>query len=346
MDPLVSVIIPVYNVEKYIERCIKSVIAQKNVSIEIIIIDDGSTDNSIEKLKEYKVHGNIKVISTINKGVSAARNLGLLKSKGKYIYFLDADDYIEKNTISKLYTAATTNNTSIAMGGFFAQSNKPENTESFKPTIVYNSAETITKILKNDLPRTSCGILFERSIIIKNNLIFNEDLSYGEDFLFTLNFLSQCEFSSAVFEVTYIVESRNNSASRQNSVNHIENVEKINNILMNLKVENKLGKLDDAFKYFIATEIILSVSKILNSEENVEKKIESIRKVKKFKTYSEINNRCFKENFKTRKVNFKIVLMKTIPARVLLKIYTLTKEKFTKIYKYNPNVKDRLGGIK
>lgn len=318
MNPLISVIIPVYNIEKYVDRCIKSVLSQTLKTFEIIIVDDGSTDNTSNILNKYKEYKNITVISTANKGVSAARNLGIVKSQGDYLYFLDADDYIEKHTLQKLFDNAKLNQTSVVIGGYFTQNNNLVKTNE-NYTIVSNSLATITKILKNDLPRTACGILFERSVVEKKRILFREDLKYGEDFLFTLEFLSCCNLNSIVYDVTYIIEARSDSASRQNSINHIENVKKINNILIKFKKEKNLEKTDDAFRYYIATEIVLSVEKILNAKESYQKKVESIRKIKNFKSYSEINNKYFKENIKTMKLSLKFFLVKLIPARVFLK---------------------------
>lgn len=99
--PLVSVIIPLFNAEKYISSTIESVINQTYTEIEVLIIDDGSTDKSLEIAKKYSNIDNIKVYSQSNKGASVARNFGLRKSRGKYIQFLDADDLISKDKIEK-----------------------------------------------------------------------------------------------------------------------------------------------------------------------------------------------------------------------------------------------------
>lgn len=96
--PLISVIIPLYNAEKYISECVISVLNQTWSNIEVIIIDDGSTDNSLAIAKEFEAE-NVKVLSQQNKGASAARNKGLREAKGDYIQFLDADDLLSKNKI-------------------------------------------------------------------------------------------------------------------------------------------------------------------------------------------------------------------------------------------------------
>lgn len=103
MEELVSVIVPVYNVEKYLDECITSIVLQTYENLEIILVDDGSTDCSGKKCDEWKERDDrIIVMHQENKGVSAARNMGLSKSLGQWIAFVDSDDYIEKNYIGKL----------------------------------------------------------------------------------------------------------------------------------------------------------------------------------------------------------------------------------------------------
>ena len=97
MEELVSIILPIYNAEKYLERCLESIITQTYANIEIILINDGSTDNSINIIKEYAIKDSrIIIIDKENEGVSVARNIGILKARGKYICFVDADDYIRE----------------------------------------------------------------------------------------------------------------------------------------------------------------------------------------------------------------------------------------------------------
>ena len=106
----VSVIVPVYNVGKYLEECLNSIINQTYKNIEMVIVNDGSTDNSLDIIEKFKNKDNrIKLINQINKGVSVARNIGLLNSTGNYIFFVDPDDYIEIDCINKLVEKITGN---------------------------------------------------------------------------------------------------------------------------------------------------------------------------------------------------------------------------------------------
>ena len=107
MTPAISVIIPIYNVEKYISGCLESVLHQTFSDIEIICVNDGSTDNSDKILAEYAAQNTcIKVLTQTNKGQSAARNLAISKARGKYIYFIDSDDKIHPQTLEILYNVA------------------------------------------------------------------------------------------------------------------------------------------------------------------------------------------------------------------------------------------------
>ena len=113
-NPLVSIIVPVYNVEEYLEECVNSIISQTYTNIEIILVDDGSTDNSGELCDKYSLRDNrIEVIHKVNGGISDARNVGAKSAKGKYIYFIDSDDYIVSEAIDELVSVALRDNSDI-----------------------------------------------------------------------------------------------------------------------------------------------------------------------------------------------------------------------------------------
>src|SRR5699024_6933853 len=109
--PKVSVIVPVYNVEKYIEKCIQTLVNQTLQDLEIIIVNDGSTDNSEKIIKKYKKeYKNIIYVTKENGGLSSARNFGLLYATGEYVAFLDSDDYVDKIIYEKMYNKAKETN--------------------------------------------------------------------------------------------------------------------------------------------------------------------------------------------------------------------------------------------
>lgn len=134
----VSIIVPVFNAEKYLERCVSSVLSQTYQNIELILVDDGSNDNSKEMCDEYcAAFHNIKCIHKKNEGVSSARNVGIDMSNGDYILFLDSDDFIDKEAVSVLIENAVESNSSIVICGYNTISGQtinsfiPSNTGSF-----------------------------------------------------------------------------------------------------------------------------------------------------------------------------------------------------------------------
>ena len=120
MNDLISIIVPVYNIEKYLQKCIKSIINQTYKNIEIILVDDGSKDNSGKICDEFKqIDNRIKVIHKENGGLSDARNAGLKIAKGEYIGFVDSDDYIAQDMFETLYKLAKENNADISIVSFY-----------------------------------------------------------------------------------------------------------------------------------------------------------------------------------------------------------------------------------
>lgn len=193
---LVSIIIPVYNSEKHIERAIKSVLEQTYKNIELIIVNDGSTDNTknyIMKLK--KDDSRIKYFENINSGVSFARNIGLNNSTGKYIGFVDADDYIENNMIELLVNTAekyTCDIVSCIYERVYPDIIIPEipkiregyyNIQDFNDIIYPHLFGS--KYLDTIIPLNIVTKLFKRKIIEDNSIRFETDLKFGEDLLFT-----------------------------------------------------------------------------------------------------------------------------------------------------------------
>lgn len=125
MNYKISIIIPVYNKEEFIEECINSIINQTFDDYEAIFINDGSSDNSLEILKKYEDRKNFKIISQENSGPATARNVGLKKACGEYVFFLDADDWIENDSLEKLYQTAKNNDSEIVL--FNAVEHFPDN---------------------------------------------------------------------------------------------------------------------------------------------------------------------------------------------------------------------------
>lgn len=186
----VSVIIPVYNSEKKgLADCLESLTKQSYKDFEAILIDDGSTDNSLQICREFKKKDNrIKVISKENSGVSESRNIGLGCASGEYITFIDSDDFIEQDYLKELISNAT--DTDLVICGIkqhFPQKEKIYGVQTglFKIT----DPAAFHKLIKSRLVFGPCNKLFRARIIKEYNILYPTDIDYGEDRIFCFNYL-------------------------------------------------------------------------------------------------------------------------------------------------------------
>ncbi len=182
----ISVVVPVYNVEKYLETCLNSIINQSYKNLEIIVVNDGSTDNSLEICKKYqKLDNRIILIDQKNKGLSAARNVGILKATGDYIHFIDSDDFITLNYYEKMLEALSDTDADIVVGGFYYEKYKES---SIKYDSVYCYTGMEDKFIKSQLyfKRFVWRYLIKRSLLKDNNILFTEG-RYFEDWDFTIH---------------------------------------------------------------------------------------------------------------------------------------------------------------
>ena len=186
-QPLITIIVPIYNSQKYLEQCIESIINQTYKNLEIILINDGSEDESLNICNKYKkIDNRIIVINQENSGVSVARNSGLKKASGEWISFVDSDDWIEKKFCEILIKNATENNVDVVFSGY----NKVYKDEISKINVSngvkkYSSEEFLIKVLN---VQTSYGFihmkLIKKSVI--NNIFFESELKVAEDALFNI----------------------------------------------------------------------------------------------------------------------------------------------------------------
>lgn len=175
-----SIIVPVYNAEKTIGRCLESIRHQKMDDFECILVNDGSLDNSLKICKHYEsIDKRFKVINQTNSGVSSARNTGILEAIGEWITFVDADDAIGTNYFSVLVSISI--EADLIVYGF--------NNRSI-PEKVCNTCEFIELLGKNvSLLKTVWNKVFRKSVILNNRLSFDTNIHLGEDYLFVLRYL-------------------------------------------------------------------------------------------------------------------------------------------------------------
>ena len=294
MKELISVIVPVYNTEKYIDRCIDSIISQTYQNIEVILIDDGSIDNSLEICEKYMTKNpKIKVVHQENKGVSNARNKGLSIAKGNYFICIDSDDWLEPNMLEILYNNIQNYDADIATCNF------------------YNDYESGEKTVKNDIDNdvlilTETKEMYEslfasnkfggylwnkliRTSKIKNtkeNIYFNEKIAIEEDVMFLINVFKRCRkicYDSS--SILYHYFQRATSSVRFNYT--LKDITKLYTLEEKLKLKEsyKLKSLDKLeYEYvFLLMQSLYIVRKDKVKKNKIKQKIKSALK-KYYKT--------------------------------------------------------------
>ena len=216
--PLISVVIPVYNAEKYLKECVDSVLAQTYSNYEILLIDDGSADNSPEICDRYaESNSKIKVIHQKNSGVAEARNNGIREAKGEYIAFLDCDDWWEKEFLEKLVSYTLISDMAICK----LVKVLPDGKHFCDKEYECDMTEWCWHI-RNNISISCVRCLFKKEIILSHNLFFSKGMKTGEDQEFVFKYSMHIEKTSYVPGAVYYYRINNNSAMFQKNYNHFD----------------------------------------------------------------------------------------------------------------------------
>lgn len=247
MDPKISVIVPVYNVEKYLHRCIDSILTQTFTDFEVLLIDDGSKDSSGDICDEYaKKDSRVKVIHKVNGGVSSARNVGLNNAKGEWITFIDADDYIA----SDFFSVIDNNDCDFIIGQsqHFNSSGKYWYSERLSPQKVL-SEEKKRGFLEHNLlwhiMRTPWGKFFKRDLIA--SIRFDEGMKVGEDTVFVHDYLLHCTNIAVVDSTTYYYFDSDDHVNVKYSMSPQESLDHLKKIIEHYR---KLNVKSPQFEFF------------------------------------------------------------------------------------------------
>lgn len=209
----VSIIIPIYNIEDYLGECVDSVLSQSYVNLEVILVDDGSTDRSASIVDKYaKQDSRVSVIHKKNEGVSAARNTGLGIAKGKYVVFIDADDYITNDFIERVVKGTVDSGVSIIT----TPKAHVLNNTSGEDIEVVSSGDAVERMFYGSLEKSDNGVqLYDRKLLIKNKILFDETKKIGEDFDFFVRALMNTDKVAVDYATRYFYRPNPTSAMNQ-----------------------------------------------------------------------------------------------------------------------------------
>lgn len=326
----VSVIVPVYNVESYIRDCLESIVKQTLTNIEIIIVNDGSTDNSIANIQDMiDLNKNIKLINKLNGGLSSARNEGLKFARGEYIAFIDSDDYIDSDYLEKLYNEAKYYDLDIACGGnskVYSNHNvvtMNRDISLYEMGVVSGEDFFIKQWLVNDFRGEVWDDLYKRSFLLENNLMFINGLLY-EDNEFTPKVLKYATRVKLVNTYGYYYRQRDGSImhSKKGS-KELEDMQFILNEHLKLLNQSNKADLKSSYSKLITVGLYAYINSIMIS--NVQNKIKYFHS-KQIKLL--INSIKYNKDISLKqKLNF--MLLKYLPRIYyfrLIKIYAKNKE--------------------
>lgn len=290
----VSIIVPAYNCANQIRHCIDSLINQTYKNIEIIVINDGSTDNLNMIVDEYS-DNRIKYYEQDNSGPSSARNKGIKYSNGEYIVFVDADDRVNKSFIEYLLNSIKKNKSDIACCGYIYEDNEKNvqlKLNEFLSMNVNTSKENFIDCVLSGLGGVLWNKIFRKDIIEKNRITMDESIFMCEDLLFILEYLKYSEKVSIIDKYLYIYNAMNEGsisfkANSRYLKNNIVVIKRIKSELLKLNISN--NKIDS----IISTRIYNMINNLLKKESNFTSRKDIENSIKVFKDTIDDEFVCF-----------------------------------------------------
>lgn len=306
----VSVIVPIYNAEKYLQDCIDSILGQSHSNVELILVDDGSSDRTAEICdKNATQDDRIVVIHQENAGVSNARNIGLQRAGGNYITFVDADDTLQKNAITTMLRHAIKHKVDIVRTNCLTIRNKVRKFEPLDEGLYEKDEikEIIRKTLAGDIKGYVWLLLIKKDFLIKSGALFDPNLAMMEDTKFYIDILRQCSSVYLSNDITYYYVLNTTSASR-NSSNYKRNISNL--IDINSYFARTLKKdIADIEPTLNATHAIAMTSQIATSIEFPKPDFTTAKKnLKWLQQKEEFHHYCKTGNFTNTSLYSKIVL--------------------------------------
>lgn len=277
-----SIIVPIYNTEKYLKDCLDSLINQTYKNLEIILIDDGSTDNGYMVYNEFiKRDTRMSIIKKDNEGVSSARNIGIEHANGDYIMFVDSDDWLELDTIEKInHILEKHNECNLIIYNILhnqEQKFKNMNNKFFEKNEFENE---ISKLIKSEKINSPCNKVYKLNIIKKHNINFDRELTVGEDLLFNVNYIKCINNCYLLNLCLYNYRDNLNSIIHNYIENKYEQLMFVNNEMINMSY-NINKQTVYACKYIRLKNIYSSLKSMINSKLSKSEILKEIKKIKK-----------------------------------------------------------------
>ena len=272
----VSIITPVYNVERCIEKTINSVINQSSKDFELLLIDDGSQDKSIEIAEKLLVNSDInyRIISQENSGVSVARNKGISEARGEYVCFLDSDDYIHKDYIELMYEKASTCNCDLVFCDYAQVDSKDkvlvQSTTRFLDDFI-TGREAALKQLSCDITIGMGSALYKTLIIKENNIFFDSSRKYAEDVVFTVKALLNMKKIISVEKTLMFYVRWNSSVTNLVSLKHLDCYYSYVDLLKYLDYQGNFKEIEKFLTEYKIPYAIAHVFSVLSRDKNFHK---------------------------------------------------------------------------
>lgn len=297
----IDILIPVYNVEKYISKCLDTLLNQTYKNLQIIVVDDGSTDGSLKILEKYKTkHKEIILYTKENeKNISKTRNFLLSKIESKYFTFFDSDDFAEPTYIETLYKLITTNNADVAICRMKRyKENKKINFEKLnkncKPDKIMTREECIAEMLSANLfAGTTPAKLFKTESL--ENITFNPDIHYGEDLDFCFKIIQNCnKIAFSHKRLYHYIVHKNSIVTSKFNTKKLSCIDCYDNIIENAKDNETLLTCAKSMQGLIAIELLYYTFRDKFKDKEVKRKLKTI--IKNSIPYIRKNTRLSKIN--------------------------------------------------
>lgn len=216
--PKISIIIPVFNVEKYIERCLNSIINQTFSDIEIVVVDDCSSDNTMYYVEKYaRNDGRIKIFTNCyNMGTAWTRMVGYSNCVGEYITFCDSDDWLPFNALELLYKAISREEADVAIGNFYFCKSETDRNVKFRNKLLYGNdkVSALRSLLSNEVSHSLCGKIFRSSLFKKNDYSIKKQFNNSEDAFLFYQIIDRSNRIIVIDEFVYCYYYNDKSSSR------------------------------------------------------------------------------------------------------------------------------------